>query len=221
MAVPYEIELMEQIAEHLKIWFQEDSGDKYYPSGTVDLRLRNGISLAVELVSFEEVLTWLRVNDQKEVARSLEQERDSFLSHLQAVEQAIERGDNPPLELIELRSKITGLIGTLEHTAKVFTDNLTPKKPAETGRNTKTTIAAIVISLLIICIFELLVHLGPLAWFKNHHNSYSLQGSIICLIFCLIVGFFKPQSRKRWWGGAAFAFLVLLVSLLGGAGGNS
>lgn len=134
MTLPYEIELMEQIAEHLKIWFQEDPGDKNYPSGTVDLRLRNGISLAVELVSFDEALTWLWVNDQKEVARSLEQERDRFLSHLQVVEQAIERGDNPPLELIELRSKITRLIGTLEQTAKVFRDNLTRKKPAGTGQ---------------------------------------------------------------------------------------
>jgi len=53
---------------------------------------------------------------------TLEQERDSFLSELQAVEQAIERGDNPPLELIELRSKLTYLIGTLEHTAKAFTE---------------------------------------------------------------------------------------------------
>ena len=136
-SIPREVRLMEQIAEHLKIWFQEDSGDKYYPSGTVDLRLRNGISLAVELVSFEEVLTWLRVNDQKEVARSLEQERDSFLSYLQAVEQAIERGDNPPLELIQLRSKMTGLIGTLEDIAEVFTEKLILKTPAGTEHENK------------------------------------------------------------------------------------
>ena len=86
----------------------------------------------MELVSFDKVLTWLRVNDHKEIARSLEQERDSFLSDLQAVEQAIERGDNPPLELIELRSKITGLIGPLEHTAKVFTEKLAAGKPEGT-----------------------------------------------------------------------------------------
>jgi len=130
---PSEIKLMEIIAKELTMWFQEDSGDKDYPSGTVDLRLRNGISLAVELEGYlDQVLTWLRVNDQKEIARSLEKERDSFLFDLEAVENAIERGDNPPFELIELRSKITGLIGPLEHTAKVFTEKLAAGKPAET-----------------------------------------------------------------------------------------
>lgn len=136
-SIPDEIQKMDRITEHLKMWFQEDQNDKYYPSGTVALRLRNGISLKLELrVHFDEVLTWLRVNDHKDIARSLEQERDSFLSELQSVEQAIERGDNPPLELIELRSKMTYLIGTLEHTAKVFTDKLPPEKPAETEQST-------------------------------------------------------------------------------------
>ena len=130
VSLPREIKLMELIAEELKIWFRENSGDKNYPSGTVDLWLRNGISLRVELGYLDKVLTWLRVYDHKEIAHSLKQERDSFLSDLQAVEQAIERGDNPPLELIELRSKITGLIGTLEHTAKVFTEKLATEKPA-------------------------------------------------------------------------------------------
>jgi len=131
-SIPDEIKLMEQIAKHLKMWFQEHPDDKDYPSGIVNLRFRNGISLKLWLEAhFDEVLTYLRVNDHKDIARSLEQERDSFLSELQAVEQAIERGDNPPLELIELRSKITYLIGTLEHTAKVFTD----KKSV--GKNSK------------------------------------------------------------------------------------
>lgn len=136
-SIPDEIQKMDRIAEHLKIWFQDHPEDKCYPSGTVPLRFRNGISLKLEFELYlDQVLTWLRVNDHKETARSLEQERGSFLSDLQAVEQAIERGDNPPLELIELRSKMTGLIGTLEHTAKVFTDNLTPEKPAETEPGT-------------------------------------------------------------------------------------
>lgn len=139
-SIPREIKLMKQIAEHLKMWFQEEPEDRHYPSGTVNLSIRNNISLRLELEYLDEVLTWLRVNDHKEIARSLEHERDSFLSDLQAVEQAIERGDNPPLELIELRSKITGLIRTLEHTAKVFTEKLTPEKPAETEQKAALSI---------------------------------------------------------------------------------
>ena len=133
-SIPDEIQKMDRIAERLKIWFQDHPEDKCYPSGTVPLRLRNGISLAVELVSFDEVLTWLRINDHKEIAHSLERERDSFLSDLQAVEQAIEIGEGPPLELIELRSKITGLMGKLKDTATAFKDKLKSENPTETGQ---------------------------------------------------------------------------------------
>ena len=147
-SIPDEIKLMEQIAKHLKMWFQEHPDDKDYPSGIVNLRFRNGISLKLWLEAhFDEVLTYLRVNDHKDIARSLEQERDSFLSELQAVEQAIERGDNPPLELIELRSKITYLIGTLEHTAKAFTEKAEQESkavkepPKKRGRPKKHTVS--------------------------------------------------------------------------------
>lgn len=213
MKLPREIRLMGQIAKRLKIWFQEHPDDKRYPSGTVALRFRNGISLKLELqVLFGEVLTWLRVNDNKEIACSLKRERDSFLSGLQAVEQAIERGDNPPFELIELRSKITGLIGMLEHTAKVLTDNLTPEKE----QNAKRIIAAILISLIMILLFEFFVYRGSVTWLKNHPRSYGIQGSVIFLIPCLIFGFFKPAWRKWCWGTASLAFLALILSLLGG-----
>jgi hypothetical protein len=90
------------------------------------------------------------------------------------------------------------------------------KKPTETGRKTKVTIVAIIISLLIICAFELSVWLmpfTPFTWLKNHPQSYGIQGSAICLIPCLIFGFFKPRWRKWWWG-TAIAFLVGLLTLL-------
>jgi hypothetical protein len=89
-------------------------------------------------------------------------------------------------------------------------------REAEIDRNTKTTIYAIIIIFMMILIFVLLVHIGPLSWFKNHPNSYSLQGSIICLIPCLLVGLFKPQWRKWCWGVAGLAFLGIVLSLLGG-----
>lgn len=90
------------------------------------------------------------------------------------------------------------------------------KKPAETEQNRKTTIIVIIISLIVDLVFELLVYFIPITWVKNHPNSYGLQGSIIFLIPCLIVGLFKPQYRKWCWGVGAIAFIVLLLSLMGG-----
>ena len=93
----------------------------------------------------------------------------------------------------------------------LYVNSLT-NKPADR----KATIAAIIISFMMILLFELLVHVGPLSWFNNHPNSYSLQGSIICLIPCLLVGLFKRQWRKWCWGVAGLAFLGIVLSLLGG-----
>ena len=95
------------------------------------------------------------------------------------------------------------------------------EKSAETKQNRKTTIVAIIISFIVDLVFELLVYFVPFTWFKNHPNSYGLQGSIIFLIPCLIVGLFKPQSRKWCWRVAAIAFVVLFLSLLGGPAENN
>jgi len=89
----------------------------------------------------------------------------------------------------------------------------------ETGRDTKRTIAAIVISLLVACIFEVLVWfvgVTPFSWLKNHPNSYSLQGAIVLLVPCIFVGLLKRQYRKWCLGTVAISLVVLILSLLGG-----
>lgn len=53
-------------------------------------------------------------------------------------------------------------------------------------------------------------------WLRNHPHSYGLQGGIIFLIAFLIVGFLMPQWKQWCWGVAGLAFLVLILSLLGG-----
>jgi hypothetical protein len=87
---------------------------------------------------------------------------------------------------------------------------------AETKQNAKRIGAAILISSVTILLFELFVYFGPITWLKNHPNSYGIQGSIICLIPCLILGFLKPRWRNWCWGTASLAFLGLILSLLGG-----
>lgn len=103
----------------------------------------------------------------------------------------------------------------LRHIAEIVEEELTTGEPAETERNRKATISAIIISLSVICVFFLsvwLIPFTPFTWLKNHPNSSPLQGSIICLIPCVVVGFLKPQWRKWCWGSAV-AFVVLILSL--------
>jgi len=90
---------------------------------------------------------------------------------------------------------------------------------AEKERNLKRVFEAIFLSLLIIFLFLISVWflpVKPFSWLRNHPNSYSLQGSVIFFIPSFIMGLFKPQWRKWCWGTAALAFLVLIISLLGG-----
>ncbi len=91
------------------------------------------------------------------------------------------------------------------------------EEPAEKGQKAKTTVIATIVSLSIIFIFVLSVWHIPFAPFtriKNHPHSYGIQGSIVCIIPCLILGFFKPNWRKWCWGSAALALLAGLLSLL-------
>ena len=53
-------------------------------------------------------------------------------------------------------------------------------------------------------------------WFKKHPQSYGLMSSFIFLILFFVLGLFKEQWRNWCWGTAAFAFLGLILSLLGG-----
>jgi hypothetical protein len=94
------------------------------------------------------------------------------------------------------------------------TEDIKNQKSAETEGNAKSIVAAIVISFVMILLFELSVYFGLVTWVKNHPRSYGIQGSVICLIPCLIFGFLKPRWRKWCWGTAAIAFLVGLLSLL-------
>ena len=89
-------------------------------------------------------------------------------------------------------------------------------KPAETEQKAKRIIAAIVISLIVIVLFELLVYRVPIGWLKNHPNSYGLQGGIVLLILSSIFALFKPAWRKWYWKTALLALVVLILSLLGG-----
>ena len=57
---------------------------------------------------------------------------------------------------------------------------------------------------------------GLIAWLKNHPHSYGLIGGLIFLILFFVLGLFKAQWRPWCWRTAVIAFLVLIVSLLGG-----
>ncbi len=57
---------------------------------------------------------------------------------------------------------------------------------------------------------------GIIVWIKRHPHSYGLTGSFILLISAVVVGWFNEQWRPWCWGTASLAFLVLILSLLGG-----
>jgi len=75
----------------------------------------------------------------------------------------------------------------------------TAQKPAETGQNTTPT-----------------TWRRMWNWLRNHPHSYGLIGGLIFLILFLVLGLFIAQWRYWCWRTAGLAFLVLVLSLLGG-----
>ena len=53
-------------------------------------------------------------------------------------------------------------------------------------------------------------------WLKRHPHGYGLTGGVIFLILFFVLGLFKAEWRQWCWGVAGLAFLVLILSLLGG-----
>lgn len=77
----------------------------------------------------------------------------------------------------------------------------------QTGKNAfrMTLLACGAIGLLLVIVFEVLVHVLPLSWIKDHPKSLPLQLGIDVMLFCTSVGFFVKKWRPWSWGVGAFA----------------
>jgi Fe2+ transport system protein B len=152
-----------------------------------------------------------------EVGKLVRQKFEDLLNQAKLVDR-LDRTD-PDMAFFEyarLQGLARELVDTLRRIAQNARENSSSENPMETEQKAKRILIATAVSLILIIVFELLVYKLPVTWVINHPNSYGIQGSIICLIPCLIVGFFKPTWRKWFWAGAVLAFLAVLLSLIGG-----
>jgi hypothetical protein len=76
------------------------------------------------------------------------------------------------------------------------------------------TIASIMLSIILIIIFELLISLIPGGWFFQHRTRFGLQVAIDTLLLFIIVGLFHPHKRSWFWGAGALALLGTVLQLL-------
>lgn len=90
------------------------------------------------------------------------------------------------------------------------------KANLEKSANIYATMAASAISLVLIGIFEILIHQISWQWLLQHQNSYGLQGAFDILLALTMFGIFRPKWRKWCWGGGLFAILLIILQLLGG-----
>jgi hypothetical protein len=90
------------------------------------------------------------------------------------------------------------------------------KASIEKSANIYVIIAASAVSLVLIGIFEVLIHTISWQWLLQHQNSYGLQGAFDILIALTTFGIFRPKWRKWCWGGGLFAILLIILQLLGG-----
>jgi len=150
-----------------------------------------------------------------EVGKLVRQKFEDLLNQAKLVDR-LDRTD-PDMAFFEyarLQGLARELVDTLRRIAQNARENSSSENPMETEQKAKRILIATAVSLILIIVFELLVYKLPVTWVINHPNSYGIQGSTICLIPCLIVGFCKPAWRKWCWGAALLAFLAVLLSLL-------
>ena len=127
-------------------------------------------------------------------------------------------------KLLENERKHSGRLTheiTEEKKAKEEAETRVIKESSDKARLEKSTnayaiTAASAISLVLVGIFEILIHQISWQWLLQHQNSYGLQGAFDILLALTTFGFFRPKWRKWCWGGGLFAILLIILQLLGG-----
>lgn len=119
-------------------------------------------------------------------------------------------------EKIHLTEEITEEKRAKEEAEVRVRKEASDKATLEKSANIYATIAASAISLLLIVIFEIIIHQISWQWLLQHQNSYGLQGAFDILLALTTFGIFRPNWRKWCWGGGLFAILLIILQLLGG-----
>lgn len=90
-------------------------------------------------------------------------------------------------------------------------------KKAERKSEVYNSVFGCVLSLILIILFEYIIHKIPWHWLLEHKNSYGLQGAFDFFIFSSALGLFKSKWRKLLWSGSlVFSIILVILSLLGG-----
>ncbi|MBF0290633.1 MAG: cell envelope integrity protein TolA [Nitrospinae bacterium] len=91
------------------------------------------------------------------------------------------------------------------------------RQKAEARYLTAAKIASILVSLLIIMVFELAVNfVWPWNWLMSNSNSYGLQAGFCLIVSSVIVGFWVKPWRNFCWGAMGLGALLVMVQILGG-----
>lgn len=205
-----QIELIEKKTEELKIW--ADNQSYSLPCATKVQLTPSWRYKEVIMVLLEKTSIGAKIEKDFVELDQLHQEYESFRG------KSITEENEEELRMLvdSLKGTLYDLAETLQQIAEMAREEIKSEKPMETAQKAQSSFSAVAISSILIIVFELLVYKLPVTWVINHPNSYGIQGSIICLIPCLVVGFFKPTWRKWFWAGAVLAFLAVLLSLIGG-----
>ena len=193
---PSEIELMEQFAEELKSLASIERCPK--SSGAFN-QWKIQLGDIINVGTFWKVADWLRYRDAPLDDGKVWKDADELWKLVNKITD--DESNNYKIfgRVDEVRGYAFDLAETLLRKAEIARQRLKRKKPTETEKDTTAGKCRRI-----------------RAWLKRHPHRYGLTAGAIFLILFLVLGLFKAQWRQWCWGVAGLAFLVLIVSLLGG-----
>jgi hypothetical protein len=182
------------------------------------LEEKTALSQQLELQKREHETT---VQAQAEHTRELERQKTQLQGLVSAKETEVTAAQRKMGELEE-QARATTQEAQHEANAKNNAEKLaaqekTRRKDIEHRASHLALVAAIAVSLVLILLFEGVVHLVKWQWLLLHNNGYALRALFDIFIAQVTFGFFKKEWRKVCWGSSAlFAVLLLIASLLSG-----
>lgn len=193
--------------------FQEQVESAIAMENQALLEERAALAIQVEALRTDKEQAEKELERQKQESANMQ---EMILAKEKETEALTASKKDAEAKIQDVSAKLAKIEKTMASAERSAEDESEARRKAEHTVQKYRIFAAIIVSVLLVVVFETFVYATPWTWLRNHTNSFGLQGCIDFMLIAGNLGFWIKRWRKEFWiAGFIGAFLVML-QLLGG-----